>query len=835
MKVSLNTVKQLIDFELPAVDELKKRIDGQLGKVEAVIDLRSRYDQAVIVRVVECGKHPSADRLSVCTVDDGGVAKGVPRNEQGYVQVVCGAPNVHANMFAIWLPPGSTVPASYEDDEPFILSARELRGVTSYGMLAAEDELGIGTDHTGIIELTTEDLPPSGSVAQYEPGQNFAQVFGLDDTVFDIENKMFTHRPDCFGQLGVAREVAGILGHKFSSPDWYLNIPEFNSASGLELTVTNEATEKVPRFMAVAIHNVSIKPSPFWLQCELVRLGSKPINNIVDITNLVMLQTAQPLHAYDYDKLAGQTLGARMANAGETLTLLNGKNYELTADDIVITDGEKPIGLGGVMGGGNSEVSGDTKNIVLECATFDMYAIRKTSMRHGLFTDAVTRFNKGQSPLQNAAVLARAMEYVKQLAGGEQASVMYDKGMELPQATEVNVSVDFINLRLGSSLAKADVIKLLENVEIATEDVFEHDAPLEVIAPFWRTDIELPEDVVEEVGRLYGFDKLPKELPVRSLAPVAKNQKRLVAHKIRNNLAKLGANEVLTYSFVHQNVLQKAGQNTKAAYQLSNALSPDLQYYRISLTPSILDKIHGNVKAGYDEFILFEIGKGHSMDKYDQDGLPVETEFVDAVYTSKNSKQGAPYFHVRRLATELAKGLGFTLKLSPLTAEEDFPVTAPFDLTRSALVSSRAGEYLGIIGEFDQSAIKNFKLPEYSAGMSLDLNGLVKAHIAAGATYSPLSRYPALSQDISLRVKNTLTYEEVFWTVWSAVQNNTDETYEFRLKPLSIYQSDDVEYKTVTFRLEVVNFERTLTDADVSPLLDAAADAAKTGFGAERI
>ncbi len=419
MKVSLNIVRNLINFELPSVDELVLRVNQQLGGVEEVIYLGAKYSGARIVRVVECGKHPDADRLSVTKIDDGGAVPDVPRDDNGYVQVVCGAPNVHADMWAIWLPPGSTVPASFDDAEPFVLGARPLRGVLSQGMLAAADELAIGTDHKGIIEITENDLP---SGAELQAGARFAEIFGLDDFVLDIENKMFTHRPDCFGQLGVAREIAGIFGKQFTSPEWYKAQQQFSTAEGLDLMVTNDAPELVPRFMAVAIKDVEVKPSPLWLQCQLVAMGGKPINNIVDATNYIMLMTAQPAHAYDYDKLRGHYLGARLARLGEKVSLLNGKEYELTVDDIVITDGEGVIGLAGIMGGSNTEVSNDTKNIVLECATFDMYALRKTAMRHGVFTDALARFNKGQSPLQNAAVLKLLMSMV----GGVQASEVFD-------------------------------------------------------------------------------------------------------------------------------------------------------------------------------------------------------------------------------------------------------------------------------------------------------------------------------------------------------------------------------------------------------------------------
>ena len=243
MKVSLNIIENLVNFELPPIDELMPRLNAQLGGVEGKVNLGEKYGAARIVRVVECEKHPDADRLSVVKIDDGGAHNDVPRDENGLVQVVCGAPNVHADMWAIWLPPGAVVPASFDDDQSFVLSARKLRGVLSQGMLAAGDELGLNDDHDGIIEITEHDAPRG---AELKAGASFAEVFGLSGWVIDFENKMFTHRPDCFGQLGVAREIAGIFGQKFTSPNWYEMVQGFAPGDGsLELMVKNEAPELV--------------------------------------------------------------------------------------------------------------------------------------------------------------------------------------------------------------------------------------------------------------------------------------------------------------------------------------------------------------------------------------------------------------------------------------------------------------------------------------------------------------------------------------------------------------------------------------------------------------
>ena len=775
MKVNLNIVEKLVGFELPPVNELTTRVNAQLGGVEEIINIEERYAGARIVRVVSADKHPNADRLSVCLIDDGGAVADVERDDRGLVQVVCGAPNVHADMWAVWLPPRTAVPASFDEAEPFVLDARPLRGVLSQGMLAAGDELALNDDHDGIVEITTNDMPDG---AELKTGASFAETFGMTGYILDIENKMFTHRPDCFGQLGVAREIAGILGHEFKGPDWYQSLPDLAQVKDtLSLDIFND-TDKSPLFTATVLDNISVGSSPLWLQCQLVAMGGKPINNIVDITNYIMLMTAQPAHAYDYDKLRGAKLGVRMAHQGEAIKLINGKEYQLTTDDIVIADGESAVGLAGIMGGSDTEVSGATKRIVLEVANFDMYDLRKTAMRHGIFTDALTRFNKGQSPQQILYVAGLAIDLLNGfgarlasdiLRAGKLGSNHSTPSLEPANSSSANVKIgaEFINQRLGYDFEPHDIARLLGNVEFSVEV---EGRSLNITVPFWRTDINDPEDIVEEVGRLYGFDKLPRSLPRRHAKAAPKNRRRELKQRVRESLSRTGANEVLTYSFVHENTLKKSGQDSNEAYKLSNALSPDLQMMRLTVLPSLLEKVHMNIKSGHDEFVLFEMGKGHiKMHGLGQDGLPEASNFTDLVYAAKKPGLGAPFYKVRQLLDQLGRDLNLKFVYKPIKNNLNFPVTAPFDQSRSALVETIDGKFIGMVGELKQSVIKGFKLPSYTAAATLDTAGLESAHQASRSQYKPLSRYPSTSQDISVTVRSSVKFSDVDNSVAGAV------------------------------------------------------------------
>ena len=835
MRVPINLANHFSNVDLGSVpiNEMLARIGAQLGAVEEVIDWSKRFDKAVVVKVVSCLKHEGADKLNVCLVDDGGVTEKIERNKDGFVQVVCGAPNVRQGIHAIWLPPGATVPSSIDKD-PFVLGARELRGVISNGMLASSHELGLSDDHDGILELDTT----------IQPGTAFGSVNGVADVIIDCENKMFTHRPDCFGVLGVARELAGICGLQFKSPDWY-SLEAVNAApvtGNLPLVSKNDIVEQVPRFMVQVVENITVKPSRLEVQTALARLGSRPVNNLVDATNYYMHITAQPTHAFDYDKVKALcrdqvAIFPRMATEGEKLELLNGKTVTLTANDIVIATDQQAIALGGVMGGAATEVDQNTKNIIIECANFDMYTIRRTSMRHGIFSDAVTRFNKGQSHLQNPVVLAKLVQDICSDTAGT-AGQLFDSAPEEDGFTRppVSASTDFINSRLGSRLNADQIQAFLQTVEF---QVAINGQDIVVTPPFWRKDIELAEDIVEEVGRLYGFDKLPITLPRRSTAAVAKNQLLELQSIVRNLLSKAGANEVLSYSFVSGKLIESAGQGTKEAYQLSNALSPELQYYRLTLTPSLLSKVQQNIKTGYGSFALFELGKTHlKLQGVNDEGLPQENDMLALVVAASdkqvNPSNGAAYYLARTYLDYLAEHLGLQLDYHPLR-DATYEIARPFEPGRSALVTDRiTGSYIGIVGEYKSSVRKRLKLPEYTAGFEIMTAPILE--VKAKNSYRPLTKFPGTNQDISFKMSTDISYQDSHTALTQAVANSSIEHgYVVSTIPLDIYHNDKSKLKHITFRLTVHHPERSVTTEEITKFTDQVARFAEKAAKIERI
>ncbi len=869
MKISLNNMQFYADafgvgkdpYEY-GVDEVVRRIGVQLGAVEDVVKTGHLYEGIVVAKVRTCQQHPDADKLSVCMIDDGGAVQNVERDDKGYVQVVCGAPNVKAGLTVAWIPPGTAVPSSHRtESEPFILSAIKLRGVVSNGMLASPRELEMGDGHQGILEIYAEDVGEE----HYKAGTPFGRLYGVDDVVIDLENKMFTHRPDCFGGLGVARELAGIFGDQFTSPAWYTQPLQHRSDNSLVLSVRNEAEDVVSRFTAQVVADVAPAESPVWLQVYLSHIGQKSINHVVDLTNYFMTLTAQPLHAFDYDKVASLCKGdpvlfPRRAKNGETLQLLNGKEIKLHPDDIVIATDTQAVALAGVMGGSETEVDESTRNVIIECATFDMYAIRRTSMRHGLFTDAVTRFTKGQSPLQNDRVLAKMVDDLV-VSGGRVASEMLDVtsfDLAADNLNRVEVSTDFINARLGSSLSADDIKQLLENVEflVTINDkqpatLNSQTSSLTVTVPFWRMDISIAEDIVEEVGRLHGYDSLPVELPRRPSAASRTNAVRSFRGQVRDALIRAGANEVLTYSFVHGDTLRACGTDPDTwAYHLRNALSPDLQFYRTALIPSLLTKINGNIKASAgssdNQFALFEFGKAHVKNHFETDEpeLPQQMRRLACVVaadtkTAKRYSGDSAYYMAKAYVDHITNGQA---SYQPLESFE-YPITSSYAEGRSAQISVN-GQVLGVVGEFRRSAHTAFKLPEFCAGFELDTD-LLAEHMQK-PTYTPLSQFPTTTQDITLEVSShDMPWSRVYDFVSAELAVAAAEhALDYTVVPLDVYKQTDAVSDDDTdagdrirysFRIALSSRIQTMQTTQINTLLDHIAAQAEKTLHAVRI
>lgn len=764
MRISLNWLKKYV--KIPVSDEeLIRLIGARLVEVEGVIDETAKYNNIYIVRVVTAEKIPET-HLTLCQIDCG---------EKDLVQVVCGAPNVREGMLAVWIKPGAIVPASVHEDAPFVIGKRKMLGkYESNGMLAGADELDFGDDHSGIVEIDP---------AVARPGELLADVFELSDKILEIENKSLTHRPDCFGLVGFAREVAGILNEKFN---YNIEIEKHNIINKkLNIEILNHKI--CSRYSAVVLekHGELKKRYLTWQDTILAKSGMRPIDPIVDATNYLMLLTGQPLHAFDYDKFvavggsAKPTIKVRLAKDGEKLVLLDGKEALLNENDIVICSGDVPVALAGAMGGESTMIDENTRNIILESATFSLYNLRKTQMVHGIFSEAITRFTKGQPPYQTLAV---AEEFAEMLSDGFRVAEIADEYPKPEEQNVVKITTDEINGLLGTEYNESLITRILENVGF---EIKRKRGELEILAPEWRTDIHIKEDIIEEVGRLLGYDNIEPTLPKHGTAE--KNKMFGLKLAVREAMKEFGANEVLTYSFVSGRLLDKAGLDKKNSYKIVNSISPELQYVRQSTVPSLLEKAYVNQKIPFDKFALYEMNKVYRKDLgFNDEQVPVERMQMGFVVAERKGV-GTAYYKAKYYVSKLLAEFNIEPEFLPIKSKA--PMNLPFEDKRAAEIWV-SGRCIGVVGEFKNSVRRNFKLAEYLAGFEIDLD-----------LVSELATTKKIESDFEVREKidETVTTKETYAETLAKILKKYPGA---KITPVGIYQPEGVETKNITFHIE---------------------------------
>ncbi|WKZ31240.1 MAG: phenylalanine--tRNA ligase subunit beta [Candidatus Dojkabacteria bacterium] len=831
MKISLNWIKELTQINL-LTEEFVARVRARVGEVEEVIEYDKKYQKTLLAQIKEKQEHPEADKLAIYKLD---IGSGTD------VQVVAGDKTLEVGDKVAYFPPETAIPYNPKPEEQGnIVKKVKLRGIESNGMIASARELDISNNHERVMRMHTD----------MAPGTSISEVLEMNDVVIDIENKALANRADCFGIIGIAREAAGIQGLEFKSPDWYLDptIERPDTASkegGLALKVDNQADNLCPRYMAAVMSGIQIKESPLWLQSKLVKSGVRPINNIVDITNYIMLLTGQPLHAFDYDKLKAKDTNAkdsayiivRRANTGEVITTLDGKTHELNDSNVVICDSSHPVAIGGVMGGLDTEIDENSKNIIIESANFEKSNIRRTSMQFGLFSEAVTRFTKGQDPNKCENALYHAVKMVEELANGQVADKVHDIYQHLSEPRQISVSLVRANTHLGTELSSDEIHQILENVELHNRML--DDDQMIVDIPTYRKDLQIPEDIHEEIGRQYGYDNIQVTLPGRTLMPAAKNPIVEVQKSIRKALTAAGADEILTYNFRGAADFENFNQDIKNAYHIKNALSPELEYMRTSILPSVLEKVKLNSVRGKSHFALFEINKSHSKLNVDKDGLPVEQQSV-AFGISMDDKSakaqysGSPYYLAKQYLDELMRSLNINRYSYEHLAELQL-ATLPYWIQNlvplfnnnatAIVIAEREGEksYLGIVGDLNPVVKSDNGLAQNSAGFEIEIKEL--QYINDGvSSYSEPSRYPAVVEDICFIVDNSVPAAYLQQVGAKAVES---KELVSNVSILDIYQTDEQkkqEKKQVTISIMLQHKEKTLSGEDVSALVGKVSD-----------
>ncbi len=784
----------LADYVAPALGprELATRLAMTGTEVDRIhhhgVDAVEHF---VVGRVLTAEPHPDADRLRVCTVD---VGEGEPS------QIVCGAPNVAAGQAVAVARPGSVMPDGTR------LKAAKLRGVVSAGMICAEDELGLGADHAGIMVL--DDAPAAGTP--------LAQVLPITDEVLELE--ITPNRPDCLGLYGVAREVHAATGAPLAPPPWAEDPGSLAALDPAVAEVVVEDPDLCPRFTARVFEGVAIGPSPIWLKARLLAAGQRPINNVVDVTNYVMLLTGQPLHAFDLDRVAGGRLTVRRARAGETLTTLDGLERPLDPDVVLIEDADGPTSLGGVMGGQRSEVEAGTTRVLLEVANWDGPNLNRTMAKLDLRSEAGARLEKSLAPEQALEAQAVATRLMLDVTGCTLVPGTIDVGGPGPAPRIIRLRDARVERLLGAPVARAEARRVLEALGFGVQDMTKlpGNAGLDVtVPPFRRNDVTREADVIEEVARLSALDTLPSTLPrnrtgaAARLAPGQNGRRRA-----EDALVGLGLSEIAGWSFTDVATLEKLRLGDLPHVALLNPMSEAQAILRPTIVGSLLDVAAHNVAHGASGLALFESAPVYRPGG-GGDGLADEHHALAALLHGpvapgdwrSGDARTADVFAIKAVLEHVLATLRVVATFAP--ADDPWPFLHP---GRSAAVAVGA-ERVGFVGEVHPAVAAAWDLPHTAAIFAVDL-AKVLAAAPAVTTYADLTSFPALRLDLAVVLDESVPAARVLEVVREAGGSRLVDASIF-----DVYSGEQLAAgkRSLALHLEFRAPDATLTDADVAP------------------
>lgn len=743
----------------------------EVGEVEEVGEA---WEGVCVGRVREVNKHPNADRLSLCIVDTPGETH----------EVICGAPNVAAGQNIAFARVGAELYDGHSG-KPVKLKAAKIRGVVSNGMICSEKELGMSEEHEGILVLP-EDAPPGMPLLEY-----------LGDSILELE--LTPNRPDCLSMLGVAQEVAALTGGRVTVPE--VAYAEEERSAGEMATVEIADPDLCARYTASIVSGLKIEPSPAWMQERLKACGMRPINNVVDITNYVMMEYGQPLHAFDYDKVKDHRIIVRRARAGERLLTLDGEDRPLDPEMLVITDPDGPIGLAGVMGGANTEVTEHTKTLLLESANFNNVNIRRTSTRLRLRSEASLRFDKGLSPELPPKGLRRATQLLAELAGGTVAKDIIDVYPGAGEKAPVHLTEARIEQVLGISIEMEKVREVLESLAFECEESGENS--LKVSAPYWRTDIGIEDDLVEEVARISGYDDIPTTPLSGRIPPNVPDDARALRDAVKDILAGCEMQEVVNYSLSDVKGLENARLGHLAELnplKVANPLRVEQEYLRLSLRPGLLANVEHNKKYHHGPLLMFEVGKVYIPKNGE---LPDEQEVLAGVVTGDPEDPMDGFLRAKGVLEMMLGRLGVDGQFERGEGEGLHP-------GRVVQVSAQ-GERLAIMGEVHPEVVEAFDIDGASVHVfEVDLAKL-RAHLPAAKRYRPVSRYPGALRDLALIVDTETPSRAIQEVIESFPLVTSVDLFD-------VYTGDQVleGKKSLAFRVLYQSPSRTLGEHEVN-------------------
>lgn len=819
MLVPVEWLNDYIDLKDIGIEEFCDRMIMSGSNLETCEHFCEEMDRVVVGKIEKIEKHPDADKLVVCSLNVG---------EAEPVQIVTGAPNVFEGAYVPVALHKSRIPGPIhgqpKQEGGVKITKGKLRGVESFGMLCSAEELGfedkvVPVAHKDGIWILEEE---------YELGMDFAEALGLKQAVVDFE--ITPNRPDCLAMVGMAREAAATFKRGFTYPDTELDEEGDKKAEDF-VSVEIKNPEGCKRYVARIVTDVKVEQSPWWLQKRLMYAGMRPINNIVDITNFVMLEYGQPIHAFDINQVKGGKIIVENASEGEMFTTLDNTERKLSDDMLLIKDAERSIAIAGVMGGLNSEIEDDTTTIIVESANFNGDSVRATSKKLALRTEASSRFEKGIDPNLCEAAADRVCRLIELIGAGKVCKGSVDVYPAPETAKTIDVRVDRVNKVLGIQLSREEMVEILENLEIK---VAGEGNIMTVTPPTVRQDLLEEEDYIEEVARIFGYDKLPSTLP-KGNNEAGKSRERALRDMARDGLCSMGFNEIQTYSFVSpkgvDNVRIAEDSWERSFVRLINPLGEENSVMRTILTPNMMEVLARNYSRNIDAVRAFEIGNTFMDNPYSADKLPDEQYSLCIGMYGKNQD----FYDLKGALVELLRLMG--IKEPVFAAESEYGVYHPGRCARVMVPSGRPApegmepemDELGIMGEIHPDVAENYGMDNvriYCCELMFDA---VIRHADTEKAYSPLPKYPSTSRDIALTVDEDLEVGRIE----SVIRENGGRILE-SVKLFDVYRGKQLEegMKSVAFSLVYRDAEKTLTDEDVAEVHEKVLEALKDKLNA---
>lgn len=763
MKISYNWLKQLINIDL-SLEEVCEKLTMSGLEVEHIIEtesIKGGLKDLIVGEVISKTKHPNADSLNLTTVD---VGKG------DLLSIVCGAKNVEVGQKVVVAPIGTTINTTTDS---FKIKKAKIRGEVSEGMICAEDEIGLGSDHDGILVLDNH----------IKAGTPLTDLFEVD-TDQQIEIAIIPNRGDAISHLGVARELQALTGIKYKKP----TIEKIDARGSMRLDISIDNLQACPRYAGITISSVEVKDSPDWLKKRLKSIDLKPINNIVDISNFIQHEIGQPLHVFDYDKIQDHKIIPRFAKSGEKLTTLDGEDRDLSENHFIIADSTQPLALAGVLGGLESGVTESTSTIFIESAYFDPAVVRKTAKSFGLNTDASYRFERGTDPEMVGFALTRAVNLILEIAGGEINSEIIDIYPEAIEPRQIEINFDQFNRFIGYDIPKEKSIEILKNLEIKI--LANNDINILLEVPRYRPDIERPVDIYEEILRVYGFDNIPIPEKVNYIpSNINKNAPNKLRSKISNYLANIGFNEIMNNSLVPSRMY--AEEEIKNAVHLLNPLSIDMDVMRMELTNSALESVAYNLNRKNTDLKFFEFGKTYIK----KDENYIEKEVLQLTFSGNRHPEH------------------WNVKSQNLTHNELIAVA--FGLGKKLNISESKMKKTVKLETISQDQLKFHGLKQDVITLSIDWDACLSM-VNSTIQLKEIPKYPIVRRDLSIVLQKETGYEDVAKVAKSTLQQKLTDILLF-----DVYEGKPLEENQKSFSVAFFLYDskKTMEDSEIDNLM----------------